>query len=254
MPVSSQAPHPFGQLLGQHRARKPGLSQRKLAELAGYDQAIVARMARGGKDLTGPSGRERLLRLVETLADQGALTSVDEANALLQSADLPPLYERLPADAKLLVRLSGAVTGHRVRRTNLPSAPNAFVGRIQELADVRALLDQARLVTLTGAGGCGKTRLAQRVAGDVLLQYAEGVWFAEFASLDNPALAPEQVARVFGLAGTDRPVTDQLAEFLRDRQVLLVLDNCEHMIDAAAALVARLLSECRARDGAGDQP
>ena len=210
MPVSSQAPHPFGQLLGQHRARKPGLSQRKLAELAGYDQAIVARMARGGKDLTGPSGRERVLRLVETLADQGALTSVDEANALLQSADLPPLYERLPADAKLLVRLSGAVTGHRVRRTNLPSArqrlcrPRPGAGRGARAAGPGAPAHADRRGWLR-QDPTGPAR-GRRRADCFNMPRVSGM--PNLPALGRPgARRPIQVARVFGLAGTDRPAS-----------------------------------------------
>ena len=91
--VKSQQ-HAFGELLAQYRARKSGLTQARLASLSGYDQSILVRMSQGKKDLTGPSGRERVVRLIETLADQGALATLDEADALLLAADMPPLFER----------------------------------------------------------------------------------------------------------------------------------------------------------------
>ena len=77
----NRSKHPFGELLTQYRLRKPGLTQKHLAELSGYDQSILIRMCQGGKDLTGPSGRDRMQRLIETLADAGALTNRGEANS-----------------------------------------------------------------------------------------------------------------------------------------------------------------------------
>jgi predicted ATPase len=236
--------HPFGELLAQYRARKPGLTQTHLAELAGYNQAILVRMAQGKKDLTGPSGRERMVRLIETLADQSALTTLDEANALLLSADMPPLFERNLNEAHLITRLSRLPVGQRVRRTNLPAPLTSFVGRGQEIAEVRRLLGLTRLLTLTGAGGCGKTRLAQRIAADVLITYSEGVWYAELAALSDPALIPDVVARALGLIAVDRPAQEQVLDFLRERHTLLVLDNCEHLIDAVVAFSIEVLRAC----------
>ncbi len=236
--------HPFGELLTQYRLRKPGLTQTQLAGLAGYDQAILIRMGQGKKDLTGPSGRERILRLAEVLLDLGALSSLDEVNALLLAATMPPLFDRQPAEAALISRLSRAQTGHLVRRTNLPAPLTRFVGRAQEIADVCDALANTRLLTLTGAGGAGKTRLAQRVAGDRLLAYADGVWHVELAALIDPNLIAETVARVFNLATRDTPALDRVIGFLRDRHFLLVLDNCEQLIEGAAELAVSLLTAC----------
>ncbi len=244
MTTKTDTRHPFGELLAQYRARKPGLTQTRLAELAGYNQAILVRMGQGKKDLTGPSGRERVVRLIETLADQSALTTLDEANALLLAADMPPLFERNLNEARLITRLSRLPPGQRVRRTNLPAPLTSFVGRAQEIAEARRLLGLTRLLTLTGAGGCGKTRLAQRIAADVLIAYSEGVWYAELAALSDPALIPDVVARALGLIAVDRPAQEQVLDFLRERQVLLVLDNCEHVIDAVAAFSIDLLRAC----------
>src|SRR5689334_21283264 len=124
--------HPFGDLLTQYRARKPGLSLTHLANLAGYDKAVLVRMGQGQKDLTGPSGRERVVRIIETLAAEGAITTLDEANALLLAANLSPLFERQPAEAKLLSGLAhtSIQPGQQVqavRCTNLPVSLGHFV-------------------------------------------------------------------------------------------------------------------------------
>jgi hypothetical protein len=160
MTNKAEVKHPFGELLAQYRARKPGLSQTRLAELAGYGHTILVRMCQGKKDLTGPSGRERVVRLIETLADQGVLNTLDEANGLLMAAAMTPLFDKQPTEAKLIARLTRPAASHRVRRTNLPVPLSNFIGRAQEVAEVRRLLGEARLLTLTGASGCGKTRLA----------------------------------------------------------------------------------------------
>lgn len=236
--------HPFGELLAQYRARKPGLTQTRLAELAGYDQAIVTRMAQGKKDLTGPSGRERILRIIETLADQNAIHTLDEANALLLAADLPPLFERQPAEAKLITRFGKTPAGTRTRRTNLPALVSSFIGRTSEIAEVRDLLNTSRLVTLTGAGGAGKTRLSQRVASDVLLLYPDGVWYVELAALRDPAKVADAALQALSLVPSDQPALERLTEHLRERHVLLVLDNCEHLIDAVAAFAIAVLQTC----------
>ena len=142
------ARHPFGELLAQYRCRRPGLTQTRLAAFAGYDQAVLVRMCQGKKDLTGPSGRERVVRLIETLVDRGAVTLLDEANALLLSAEMSPLFERQPNESRLITRLSKLSLGERVRRTNLPAPLTSFVGRAHEVAEVRRLLDATRLLTL----------------------------------------------------------------------------------------------------------
>ncbi|MEO6063875.1 MAG: NB-ARC domain-containing protein, partial [Thermoflexales bacterium] len=235
--------HPFGELLTQYRRRKPGLTQTRLAELSGYDQAILVRMCQGKKDLTGPSGRERVVRLIETLADQGALTLLEEASALLLAADMTPLFERQPNEARLMARLSRTQAG-QPRRTNLPASLASFVGRADEIAEVRRLLGATRLLTLTGSGGCGKTRLAQRVAADALIAYTDGVWYVELAALTDPEVIPDEVGRALGLVASDQISLERVVEYLRERRLLLALDNCEHLIDAVASFAVTLLRAC----------
>lgn len=130
-------------------------------------------------------------------------------------------------------------------RHNLPVQLSSFVGRERELAAVVDVLDGERLVTLTGVGGTGKTRLALQVAGELVEAQADGVWFVDLAPLSAGAQVAGAVAAALGLP--DRPgmsVEDALAEWLLRRRLLLILDNCEHVIADAAILVERLLRDC----------
>jgi predicted ATPase/class 3 adenylate cyclase len=124
---------------------------------------------------------------------------------------------------------------------NLPSVLSPFVGRERELADLRRLAAGSRLVTLTGAGGSGKTRLALQVAAELVGAAADGAWFAELAPCTEAAQVPEVVAGVLGLQGESvAAVTDALA----GQQALIVLDNCEHLIDAAAKFCDEVIRHC----------
>jgi predicted ATPase/class 3 adenylate cyclase len=125
---------------------------------------------------------------------------------------------------------------------HLPAQLTNFVGREAEMHDVRELLAANRLMTLTGAGGAGKTRLAVQVAAQMAGEFDNGVWWVDLAPITDPDLLPAVVARAFGLP--DQPglsTMDTLRWFLRERQMLVVLDNCEHLLDACAVLVAEIL-------------
>ncbi len=133
----------------------------------------------------------------------------------------------------------------RSGRTNLRDQLSSFVGRESELAQLRELVVGARLVTLTGAGGVGKTRLATVLAAELLDGSGEGVWFVDLASVVDGALVAATVAAVLGVPGrSGRGLLETLGEALLDRELLVVLDNCEQVVDAAAAFVAGLLSRC----------
>jgi non-specific serine/threonine protein kinase len=128
---------------------------------------------------------------------------------------------------------------------NLPAASSSFIGREQERATVRALVAEARLVTLVGSGGVGKTRLALAVAGDLLDHFPDGAWLVELAALADPGLVPDAVAQVLRIReATDRSPTTILSDHLKEKRLLLVLDNCEHLIGACAALAGALLRAC----------
>lgn len=131
-------------------------------------------------------------------------------------------------------------------RHNLPVARTSFVGRERELIEVKRALAMTRLLTLTGTGGSGKTRLALEVAGDLAGAYPDGAWLAELAPLSDPDLVPQAVAGALGVREQPgRPLRETLVETLRGRETLLVLDNCEHLVDAAASLVDELLGSWR---------
>jgi predicted ATPase/DNA-binding SARP family transcriptional activator len=133
------------------------------------------------------------------------------------------------------------------RITNLPIPISSFIGRAREMARVKDMLAQARLATLTGPGGCGKTRLAIQVAGDLVDSFRDGVWWVDFAPLTGASLVSQAVAKAMGVHEEPGvPVRRTLANHLRSRTVLLVLDNCEHLLDEIARLAAVLLSECPA--------
>ena len=128
---------------------------------------------------------------------------------------------------------------------NLPAQVSSFIGREAELAAVRALVGRSRLVTLTGAGGAGKTRLALQVAAGVLDGAGDGVWFADLAPLGDPGLVAVIVADGLGVRQEPgRPVLGTLVAAVSDRSLLVLLDNCEHLIGACAKLADALLRGC----------
>ena len=128
---------------------------------------------------------------------------------------------------------------------NLPIQLTSFIGREGEMAEAKRLLATTRLLTLTGPGGTGKTRLSLQLAADVLDVFPDGVWLAELAPLSDPALVPQTVASVLGVREQPgRLLVDTLIDYLRSKSLLLILDNCEHLIDACAQLVTSLLSAC----------
>jgi predicted ATPase/class 3 adenylate cyclase/DNA-binding NarL/FixJ family response regulator len=127
--------------------------------------------------------------------------------------------------------------------TNLPVQLSSFVGRDAVLTQLFELLAQNRVVTLTGAGGVGKTRLAIQLATQAAGEFSDGVWYVDLAPITDPELVPVTVARALGLPDQPgRSTMDTLLRFIRDRQMLVVLDNCEHLLDASADLVVALLS------------
>ena len=122
-------------------------------------------------------------------------------------------------------------------------ALTSFVGREAELTQIHEILSGNRLVTLTGAGGAGKTRLAIQIAGQLSGEFGDGVWYVDLAPITNPELVPVTVARALRLPDQPgRSTMDTLTRFVADRQMLVVLDNCEHLLDASAALVNALLA------------
>src|SRR5215213_6220136 len=120
---------------------------------------------------------------------------------------------------------------------NLPLELSSFVGREKELDEVKRLVENNRLLTLTGSGGCGKTRLALAAAGELVEGFEDGVWMVELASLADSSLMPQAVASVLGVRGQPgRLPYETFSDYLRTRKVLLILDNWEHLVEVCAEL------------------
>ncbi len=128
---------------------------------------------------------------------------------------------------------------------NLPIEPTSFIGREREQAELRALMEKTRLLTLTGSGGCGKTRLAVQVARQSLPEFPDGAWIVELASLTDPGLVPQSVANALEVAeAPGQPVAQTLVAALRSKRMLLLLDNCEHLLAACSRLIDALMRGC----------
>jgi transcriptional regulator with XRE-family HTH domain len=236
----------FGALLRQYRLTA-GLSQEALAERAGLSVAGLSALENGR--------RKAPYRHTVLLLARGLGLSAAEIARL----DAAIVRGRVPAPTAVPARevpdrattpageAAGDTSPRQSARTNLPVALTSFIGREHEQGEVQALLDVARLVTLTGAGGAGKTCLALAVAGELVGHYADGVWLVELAALADPALVPGAVAQVLGVhEDPRRDLQVVLADFLRERHLLLLLDNCEHLLAACALLASRLLRACPA--------
>jgi len=157
------------------------------------------------------------------------------------------LWQTVESLLEELTELDGKRSGSSqpVIHHNLPVQLTSFIGRQREIKEVTSLVNQHRLVTLTGSGGVGKTRLSIRVAEELIDRFSDGVWFVELAPLANPSLVLQTVALTVGLQErSGLPFRDVLMEFLRSRQALIVLDNCEHLLEACAGLADRLLRGC----------
>ena len=185
---------------------------------------------------------------------------------LLSQAVVAAIHERLPEGVTFrdlgVVRLRDLASPERVYQVlhpelrqdfpalrsleatpnNLPQQVTSFVGRERGLAEVKELLGTTPLLTLLGMGGLGKTRLSLQVAADVMDDYPDGVWFVELAAVADARLVPQAVASVLGvMEEAGRPVVEALVKYVQDRELLVILDNCEHLIHACADLARQLL-------------
>ncbi|HSL45836.1 MAG TPA: tetratricopeptide repeat protein [Anaerolineales bacterium] len=215
---------PFGEWLHRRR-RLLDLTQQALADQVGCAHITLRRIESG----TLKPSRELALILLEKLG-------VPQAD---REAWLP--------FARGLSGIPGAPTDSFAGKpiTNLPIPLTSFVGREKERDEIRDLVAKHRLVTLTGPGGIGKTRLSIQSAGESLPQYPDGVWLVELAPVLDPLLVPRTAALAIGLREEPRrPVIDMLCDYLHDKKMLILLDNCEHLVQACAQMAERLLHAC----------
>ena len=173
--------------------------------------------------------------------------ALDQYDACVRSLDEELGVEPSDETVALLrwVRQTSTAPQPAARPTNLPTRLTSFIGRVQELEAVNARLAHARLVTLTGAGGSGKTRLALQAGVAALDRFRNGVWWVDLAPLNSGALVAETVLRALGLdAKSNQAPLEILCDELRTRACLVILDNCEHVLDASAQLSETLLNAC----------
>jgi predicted ATPase/DNA-binding SARP family transcriptional activator len=191
--------------------------------------------------------RERLWRLLvlalyRSERQAEALAAYRRARTMLaEELGLEPGEELRQLEQAVLRQEIPAVSAGGAQH-NLPAQLTSFLGRERELADLRGLLGGARLLTLTGPGGAGKTRLALELATDLLERFPDGAWLAELAGIADPGLVPSLVMEALGMRpGGDVPVIEALRYRLRSARLLLILDNCEHLLDGCAELAGELL-------------
>ena len=201
--------------------------------------ARIRDLAHGGQTvLSGITGDLVADRLSDGvwLADLGThqLRDLPRPERVLQLCH-PDLHNEFPP-----LRTAKSVGAQR-----LPTHLTSFVGRDRELREVPPILQGHRLLTLTGAGGVGKTRLAVQIASGMMSGFADGIWFVDLAPVTDADAVPIAVARVLGLPDQPgRSTEDTVLEFLAARQAMLVLDNCEHLLDASASFAAAVLGGC----------
>jgi len=221
----------------------------KLLEVDGLAKPTTARVmsiAEGGQTLLTPEARAALGETVLQFESHGhwVLKGVNDPIELFE-AGTAQTHFRAPADGEKAYRV--VRVGHQwmpVREipNNLPVQGNAFIGRERERAELRALLVKSRLVTLLGMGGLGKTRLSLQVATELLGQFTDGVWFLDLAPIRDASLVVSEAAQVLGLREEPgRPLVQTLCAHLKPLRVLLVVDNCEQVVDACADLANAIL-------------
>jgi predicted ATPase/DNA-binding XRE family transcriptional regulator len=207
--------------------------------------------------------RRRMLDLTQqALADQVGCARITlrriEAGALKPSKELALiLLQKLnvPSEEReAWLRFARGLSGFPERsvdsfaskpRTNLPTSLTSFIGRVKEQKEIIDLIAKNRLVTLAGTGGIGKTSLSLQVGQKLLNDYRDGVWIVMLGSLADPELVPQEIALVFDIRGmSESPIIERLIFALRIKSTLLILDNCEHLLESCAQLITTLLTDC----------
>ncbi len=211
-----------------------------------YAQAIETAQKVLAADRASEKAYQHLMFCFAAQGDRiAALKQYDDCKRILRDElNVEPSSETTALRDQIMQELTGAPS-REAALTNLPNPLTSFVGREQEQRELKDLFEKTRLLTLTGVGGSGKTRLAIQIARDALPNFKHGVWWVELAALSDPALVPQGVARVLGVQESrEHSLSEMLTLFIRDKPMLIALDNCEHLIAACAELAEKLLLAC----------
>ena len=221
----------------------------KLIEVEGLAKPTAARvmsLARGGQTLLTPEAHAALGDIPLRVQSHGhwMIKGIAQPVELFEAGEAGAPFDAPPDSDKVyrVVRSGGRWLPVKQLPNNLPQQATSFIGRERELDEIRALLANTRLLTLLGMGGLGKTRLSLQVAAEVMAEYPDGAWFLDLAPIRDPALVLSEAAQVLDLREEpDRPLIQTLCAHLKSRRVLLILDNCEHLIAATATLANAIL-------------
>jgi len=234
----------FGDLL-KYLHRRARLTQREVAIAVGYSEAQVSRLE---QNLRPPD----LAALTALFIPALYVEDEPEIVARLMELAAQARGEELPHSG--VITFSRSVQKEILENVrsvednvlnNLPFQLTSFVGRGREIAEIKDLLGKAKLVTLTGSGGCGKTRLALETSRQLIGSYRDGIWLIELASITDPTLVLQTVASTLGVPeGRESLPIHALIKYLRTKQILLILDNCEQIVTAMAKLAEEILRTC----------
>jgi predicted ATPase/class 3 adenylate cyclase len=214
--------------------------------LAKPTAARVMSIARPGQTLLTVEARDDLGRTPLKVVSHGhwMLKGVSEPLELFEAGEPAAQFVAPPDGDKVyrVVRTGDWWLPVKEIPNNLPFQTTSFIGRERELGEVKSLLGSARLLTLLGMGGLGKTRLSLQVAAEVIHQYPDGVWFLDLAPIRDTALVIGEVAQVLGVREEpDRPLLQTVCAHLKSRRALIIMDNCEHLINVSATVAAAVL-------------
>ena len=249
VPLTARAGLHVGPVILRENAEADVARGAKPLEVDGLAKPIAARVmsiALPGQTLLTSEARDQLGKTSLKVVSHGhwMLKGISEPIELFEAGQ-PDASFVAPADGEKVyrvVRVGDWWLPVREIPNNLPHQPTSFIGRERELGDVKSMLRSTKLLTLLGMGGLGKTRLSLQVAAEVIHEYPDGVWFLDLAPIRDAALVVSEAAQVIGVReDPDRSLLQTLCAHLKTRRALLVLDNCEHVIQVSADLATAIL-------------
>ena len=234
----------FGDLLKYLRQRER-LTQRELGLAVGYGEAQINRLERNTRLPDVSLVVAQFIAALHLQNDPLAAARLVELAAHARGEPVPASFSITRTTRREVEVIEEFDLSLAKRGSNLLAQTTSFIGREDEVNKLTERLKATRLISLTGAGGCGKTRLSLQAAATLQNAFADGIWLIELAPITDGALVPHAAANVFGLIDqSDTPPQEVLTRFLAAKRALLILDNCEHVIDACAQFAAHLLQHC----------